>query len=84
MAASTRRHEHDVSGSTKRHRPYTAHDTIRANLAYARPDATEHELIEACQAAQIWDLFSSLPDGLDTVADDRGYRLSGGKRSRSP
>jgi ATP-binding cassette subfamily B protein len=58
------------------------HDTIRANLAYARPDATEHEVIEACKAAQIWDLITSLPDGLDTVAGDRGYRLSGGEKQR--
>jgi ATP-binding cassette subfamily B protein len=58
------------------------HDTIRANLAYARPGATEEELIEACRAAQIWDLIASLPDGLDTVAGDRGYRLSGGEKQR--
>jgi ATP-binding cassette subfamily B protein len=58
------------------------HDTIRANLLYARPGATEPELIEACQAAQIWDLISALPDGLDTVAGDRGYRFSGGEKQR--
>jgi len=58
------------------------HDTIRANLAYARPDASERELILACQAAQIWHLISSLPDGLDTVVGDRGYRLSGGEKQR--
>jgi ATP-binding cassette subfamily B protein len=58
------------------------HDTIRANLAYARPGATEDELIEACQAAQIWDLISVLPDGLDTIVGDRGYRLSGGEKQR--
>jgi ATP-binding cassette subfamily B protein len=58
------------------------HDTIRANLAYARPDASEREVILACQAAQIWDLISSLPDGLDTVVGDRGYRLSGGEKQR--
>jgi ATP-binding cassette subfamily B protein len=58
------------------------HDTIRANLAYARPGATEQELIEACQAAQIWDLVSVLPDGLDTIVGDRGYRLSGGEKQR--
>jgi ATP-binding cassette subfamily B protein len=58
------------------------HDTIRANLAYARPGATERDLIEACEAARIWDLISSLPDGLDTVAGDRGYRLSGGEKQR--
>jgi ATP-binding cassette subfamily B protein len=58
------------------------HDTIRANLTYARPEATELELIGACEAAQIWDLISSLPDGLDTVVGDRGYRLSGGEKQR--
>jgi ATP-binding cassette subfamily B protein len=58
------------------------HDTIRANLAYARPSATEKELIEACQAARIWELISSLPDGLDTIAGDRGYRFSGGEKQR--
>ena len=58
------------------------HDTIRANLAYARPGATEEELIEACRAAQIWDLISVLPDGLDTIVGDRGYRLSGGEKQR--
>ncbi|HEX3922428.1 MAG TPA: ATP-binding cassette domain-containing protein, partial [Streptosporangiaceae bacterium] len=58
------------------------HDTIRANLSYARPAATEDELIEACRAAQIWDLISVLPDGLDTIVGDRGYRLSGGEKQR--
>jgi ATP-binding cassette, subfamily B, bacterial len=58
------------------------HETIRANLLYARPSATELELIEACEAAQIWDLIASLPDGLDTVVGDRGYRLSGGEKQR--
>jgi ATP-binding cassette, subfamily B, bacterial len=58
------------------------HDTIRANLAYARPSATEKELIEACEAARIWELISSLPDRLDTIAGDRGYRFSGGEKQR--
>jgi ATP-binding cassette, subfamily B, bacterial len=58
------------------------HDTIRANLLFARPDASEHDLKEACRAAQIWNLIASLPDGLDTVAGDRGYRLSGGEKQR--
>jgi ATP-binding cassette subfamily B protein len=58
------------------------HDTIRANLVYAKPDATEAELIEACTAAQIWDLVSSLTDGLDTLVGERGYRLSGGEKQR--
>ncbi|HEU4946250.1 MAG TPA: ABC transporter ATP-binding protein [Kribbella sp.] len=58
------------------------HDTIRANLAYARPDASDDEMADALRAAQIWDLVSSLPDGLDTVVGDRGHRLSGGERQR--
>jgi ATP-binding cassette subfamily B protein len=58
------------------------HDTIRVNLSYARPGATDQELIAACRAAQIWDLVSVLPDGLDTVVGDRGYRLSGGEKQR--
>ena len=58
------------------------HDTLRANLLYARPGATEAEVIEACRAAQIWHLIASLPDGLDTVVGDRGYRLSGGEKQR--
>jgi ATP-binding cassette subfamily B protein len=58
------------------------HDTIRANLLYARPGAAEDELIEACKAARIWDLISALPDSLDTVAGDRGYRFSGGEKQR--
>jgi ATP-binding cassette, subfamily B, bacterial len=58
------------------------HDTIRANLLYARPSATEQELTEACQAARIWELIASLPDGLDTIAGDRGYRFSGGEKQR--
>lgn len=58
------------------------HDTLRANLAYARPGAEEEELVEACRAALIWDTISGLPDGLDTVVGDRGYRLSGGEKQR--
>nr|WP_238164632.1 ABC transporter ATP-binding protein [Kribbella pittospori] len=58
------------------------HDTIRANLAYAKPDATDAEMIEALKSAQVWTLVSSLPDGLETVVGDRGHRLSGGERQR--
>jgi ATP-binding cassette, subfamily B, bacterial len=58
------------------------HDTIRANLVYARPGASEADVIGACRAAQIWDLISTLPEGLDTVVGDRGYRLSGGEKQR--
>jgi ATP-binding cassette subfamily B protein len=58
------------------------HDTIRANLTYARPGVTDQEVVEACRAARIWDLIESLPGGLDTVAGDRGYRFSGGEKQR--
>jgi ATP-binding cassette subfamily B protein len=58
------------------------HDTIRNNLRYARPDATEAEILDAVEAAQIGDLVRSLPDGLDTVVGERGYRLSGGEKAR--
>jgi len=58
------------------------HDTVRANLAYARPGATEAEMVAALRAAQIWELVSGLPEGLDTVVGDRGHRLSGGEKQR--
>jgi ATP-binding cassette, subfamily B, bacterial len=58
------------------------HDTIRENLLYARPEATDDEIWAALQAAQIAPLVGALPDGLDTVVGDRGYRLSGGERQR--
>ena len=58
------------------------HDTIRSNLLYARPGATEADLVDACRDAHIWDLVASLTDGLDTVVGDRGYRLSGGEKQR--
>ena len=58
------------------------HDTIRANLLYARPTAADAEVWEALESAQIARLVRSLPDGLDTVVGDRGYRLSGGERQR--
>jgi len=72
---------HDVVGVVTQD-AHLYHDTIRANLLYANPSATETDLIEACQAAHIWDLISVLPDGLDTVVGDRGYRLSGGEKQR--
>jgi ATP-binding cassette, subfamily B, bacterial len=72
---------HDVIGVVTQD-AHMFHDTIRANLAYAHPGASEAELIDACRAAQIWDLIASLPDGLDTVVGDRGYRLSGGEKQR--
>ncbi|MFG1790680.1 ABC transporter ATP-binding protein [Nocardia sp. NPDC049149] len=58
------------------------HDTIRANLLLARPEATEPELWDALQRARLRDLVESLADGLDTVVGERGYRLSGGERQR--
>jgi ATP-binding cassette subfamily B protein len=72
---------HDAVGAVTQD-AHMFHDTIRANLAYARPAATEQELIEACRSAQIWEMISLLPDGLDTVVGDRGYRLSGGEKQR--
>ncbi len=58
------------------------HDSIRANLLYAKPEASDAELVEACRAARIWDVIEAMPDGLDTVIGDRGYRLSGGEKQR--
>ncbi|MFZ0058883.1 MAG: ABC transporter ATP-binding protein, partial [Acidimicrobiales bacterium] len=58
------------------------HDTIRANLLYAKPDATDAELREALAGAQILSLVDELPEGLDTLVGDRGYRLSGGEKQR--
>jgi ABC-type multidrug transport system fused ATPase/permease subunit len=58
------------------------HDTIRANLLYARPEASDDELWHALRRARLADLVGSLPDGLDTVVGERGYRLSGGERQR--
>ena len=58
------------------------HDTIRANLLYARPAASEEELWEALEGGQIAELVRSLPEGLDTLVGDRGYRLSGGEKQR--
>ena len=72
---------HDVVGAVTQD-AHMFHDTIRANLVYARPSASEDELIEACRSAQIWEMISLLPDGLDTVVGDRGYRLSGGEKQR--
>ena len=61
---------------------YLFHDTVRANLLYARPDATQEELEAACRAANIHDFIANLPDGYDTVVGERGYRLSGGEKQR--
>ena len=58
------------------------HDTIAANLRYAKADATDGEMAAACKAAQIWDLISTLPNGFETVVGERGHRLSGGEKQR--
>jgi ATP-binding cassette, subfamily B, bacterial len=58
------------------------HDTIASNLRYARPEATDAEIVEACRAARIHDLIVSLPEGYETVVGERGYRLSGGEKQR--
>ncbi len=78
---ATLRSLHDAIGYVTQD-AHMFHDSIRANLAYAKPDATDDEMIEALRSAQIWELVSSLPDGLDTVVGDRGHRLSGGERQR--
>jgi ATP-binding cassette subfamily B protein len=58
------------------------HDTLRANLLYARPDASEAQIIDACRAANIHDFISGLPEGYDTLVGERGFRLSGGEKQR--
>jgi ATP-binding cassette subfamily B protein len=58
------------------------HASIRENLLYARPEASEAEMIEACRAANIHDFIASLPDGYDTLVGERGFRLSGGEKQR--
>ena len=58
------------------------HDSIAANLRYAKSDASEVEMEVACRSAQIWEMIQSLPNGLDTVVGERGHRLSGGEKQR--
>lgn len=58
------------------------HDTLRMNLLYARPDATEAQMTAACKAAHVHDFIASLPDGYDTRVGERGFRLSGGEKQR--
>ena len=62
--------------------PHMFHESVRSNLLYARPSATEAELHAACRAAHIHDVLMGLPDGYDTVVGERGYRLSGGEKQR--
>jgi ATP-binding cassette subfamily B protein len=61
---------------------YLFHDTIRANLVYAKPDATQAEVEAACRAANIHEMITRLPNGYDTLVGERGYRLSGGEKQR--
>ncbi len=62
--------------------PHLFHDSVGANLRFARPSATEDQVRDACRAAQILDVIDALPDGLDTIVGERGYRLSGGEKQR--
>jgi len=61
---------------------YLFHDTIRANLLYAKPEATQEELEAACRIANIHEFITGLPNGYDTIVGERGYRLSGGEKQR--
>jgi ATP-binding cassette subfamily B protein len=62
--------------------PHMFHESIKANLLYAQPGATDAQLVEACKSAYIHDTIALLPDGYDTVVGERGYRLSGGEKQR--
>jgi ATP-binding cassette, subfamily B, bacterial len=62
--------------------PHLFHETIASNLRYAKPDATDEQLADACRVARILDLINSLPDGFATMVGERGYRLSGGEKQR--
>ncbi|MBA2640654.1 MAG: ABC transporter ATP-binding protein [Nocardioidaceae bacterium] len=81
VRAVTQQSLHDVVGHVTQD-AHLFHDTIAANLAYAAPGATEEQMYAALRAAQLGHLVASLPEGLDTVVGDRGYRLSGGERQR--
>ncbi|HCE00977.1 MAG TPA: ABC transporter [Armatimonadetes bacterium] len=61
---------------------YLVHTTIKENLRYAKPDATDEEIVEACKAAAIHDHIAGLENGYDTVVGERGYKLSGGEKQR--
>ena len=62
--------------------PHLFHESVAANLRYAKPDATDAELVAACRAARIHDTIHSLSEGYDTIVGERGYRLSGGEKQR--
>jgi ATP-binding cassette subfamily B protein len=63
--------------------PHLYHDTIANNLRFARPDATDEDLVAACKAAQIWDLIASLPDGLETVVGSAAIACPAARSSAS-
>lgn len=72
----------DAQVATVTQEPFLFHASLRENLLYAKPDATEAEIHAACRAAHIHDVIAALPEGYDTVVGERGYRLSGGERQR--
>jgi ATP-binding cassette subfamily B protein len=72
---------HDAIGVVSQD-PHLFHESIGANLRYAKPDATDDEIVAACRAAQIHDVIAALPDGYDTLVGERGHRLSGGEKQR--
>jgi ATP-binding cassette subfamily B protein len=72
---------HDAIGVVSQD-PHLFHESVMANLRYARPDATADQVVEACRAAQIHDVIAGLTDGYDTIVGERGYRLSGGEKQR--
>jgi ATP-binding cassette, subfamily B, bacterial len=81
VRAVTQQSLHDRIGVVSQE-AHMFHDTIRGNLLYAKADASEAELWQAVTAAQIGELVRSLPEGMDTLVGDRGYRLSGGEKAR--
>ena len=62
--------------------PHLFHDSVEANLLYARADAKRSEVVEACRAAEVLDVVERLPNGFKTLVGERGYRLSGGEKQR--
>jgi len=78
---ATMRSIHDTVGVVSQD-AHLFHESLRANLLYAKPDAGDTELVAALKAAQIWDVVEHLPQGLDTVVGDRGHRMSGGEKQR--
>ena len=84
VAGAFREHLHRREGAPVALRADAAahFDTVAANLRYARPEAADADLEDACRAARIHDLIAALPDGYDTLVGERGYRLSGGEKQR--